>query len=276
MYMLQSSEGESGGSANVELTSYVLLALISGPTVQAEELSKASEIVNWLNKQQNPYGGFSSTQDTVVAIQALAKYTRVTFNDKGNMLVTVQTAMSFQKQFHVDKYNRLLLQREALPDVPGSYSLQVTGIGCVYIQVVLRYNVYPQMEKATFNLSARLEPRECTNQSIRLETLIISVSYTRTRNVSNMVLIEVDMLSGFSPREDTAIELLKMPLVMRVNIQQNSVTIYLDELGHSSQDYSLTLKQDDVVGKLQPANVKVCDYYKPEESSVRTYLPSCP
>lgn len=49
-------------SAEVEITSYVLLALLYKPNRSPEDLTKASGIVQWIIRQQNPYGGFSSTQ----------------------------------------------------------------------------------------------------------------------------------------------------------------------------------------------------------------------
>ncbi|NWU83566.1 PZP protein, partial [Onychorhynchus coronatus] len=50
-------------SAEVEMTSYVLLAyLTSQPAPSREELSFASRIAKWISGQQNPNGGFSSTQ----------------------------------------------------------------------------------------------------------------------------------------------------------------------------------------------------------------------
>ncbi|XP_034557445.1 alpha-2-macroglobulin-like [Notolabrus celidotus] len=63
-------------SLEVEMTSYVLLALLSGPALPGFELGYSASIIRWLVQQQNPYGGFSSTQDTVVALQALAMYAR--------------------------------------------------------------------------------------------------------------------------------------------------------------------------------------------------------
>lgn len=44
------------------MTAYVLLALLSGPAMPDFGLDYASGIVRWLAQQQNPYGGFSSTQ----------------------------------------------------------------------------------------------------------------------------------------------------------------------------------------------------------------------
>ncbi|NXR64783.1 A2MG protein, partial [Rhadina sibilatrix] len=50
-------------SAEVEMTAYVLLAhLTSQPAPAQEELSSASLIAKWISSQQNPNGGFSSTQ----------------------------------------------------------------------------------------------------------------------------------------------------------------------------------------------------------------------
>lgn len=51
-------------SVDVELTSYILLALLSKPNVTESDLTTASGIVAWLTRQQNAYGGFASTQVT--------------------------------------------------------------------------------------------------------------------------------------------------------------------------------------------------------------------
>lgn len=47
----------------MEMTAYVLLAhLTTQPAPSQEELSFASLIAKWISGQQNPNGGFSSTQ----------------------------------------------------------------------------------------------------------------------------------------------------------------------------------------------------------------------
>jgi len=51
-------------SAEIEMTSYVLLAWLNKAKLSPEILSYISRIVRWLVKQQNPYGGFSSSQVT--------------------------------------------------------------------------------------------------------------------------------------------------------------------------------------------------------------------
>ena len=54
--------GTGLNSIAVEMTSYVLLALLSGPVMDGFGLDYASTIVRWLVRQQDYNGGFSSTQ----------------------------------------------------------------------------------------------------------------------------------------------------------------------------------------------------------------------
>ena len=56
------SSSKRADSLAVEMSSYVLLAVLTKTTLTAADLGYAARIVNWLVKQQNPYGGFSSTQ----------------------------------------------------------------------------------------------------------------------------------------------------------------------------------------------------------------------
>ncbi|NXX99940.1 A2ML1 protein, partial [Centropus bengalensis] len=99
--------------AEVEMTSYVLLAYLTQPEVSSDDLQTASQIVRWLIRQQNPYGGFASTQDTVVALQALAKYAALTYSSNGDFTVTVTSPAGTKQDFVLQKSNRLVLQKAA-------------------------------------------------------------------------------------------------------------------------------------------------------------------
>uniref|UniRef100_A0A8C0IJM0 Alpha-2-macroglobulin n=1 Tax=Bubo bubo TaxID=30461 RepID=A0A8C0IJM0_BUBBB len=189
-------------SAEVEMTAYVLLAhLTTQPAPSQEELSFASLIAKWISSQQNPNGGFSSTQDTVVALQALSLYGAATYAKSGAAsTVTLRSGGDFQQDFQVDPTNRLLLQRVALPQVPGEYSTEVSGEGCVYLQTSLRYNVQPTQEDAPFMLRVYTIPETCADSKAhKVFDIGVNVSYTGERNGSNMVIVDVKMLSGFIP-----------------------------------------------------------------------------
>ncbi|XP_075144180.1 alpha-2-macroglobulin-like [Leptodactylus fuscus] len=260
-------------SAEVEMTSYVLLALLSGPT--GPDLAKSSEIVNWLSKQQNPYGGFSSTQDTVVALQALAKYAEATYSDKGDVTVTVTSKTDFMKQFHVDNNNRLLLQSTSLPTIPGEYTVTSSGSGCVFVQAILRYNVPPPRREETFKIKVEAKSRDCIKDPLRKLEVKITAQYTGSREKSNMVVIDVKMLSGYIPIKSTVRKLEMDKLIKRSDIQTDLVTLYLEELGRKSVNLSFLVEQDIKVKDLKPAVVKIYDYYETDEHAVAEYNSPC-
>ncbi|XP_077311729.1 alpha-2-macroglobulin-like isoform X2 [Lithobates pipiens] len=260
-------------SAEVEMTSYVLLALLSGPE---PDLGKATEIVNWLSKQQNPYGGFSSTQDTVVALQALAKYSEITFSDKSDVTVTVSSSSGFLEKFHVDTNNRLLLQKASLPTVTRDYTVTATGNGCAFVQTVLRYNVPPPRSDTSFSLTVTpRSDRECLGDPVTSFEILISATYVGTRERSNMAVIEVKMLSGYIPVKSTIKKLTKDRLIQRSEIQMDVVTLYLNQVGHYSVNLSFMVEQDVDVKDLKSATAKIYDYYETDEQAVAEYNHPC-
>uniref|UniRef100_A0A8B9TFY6 Alpha-macroglobulin receptor-binding domain-containing protein n=1 Tax=Anas platyrhynchos TaxID=8839 RepID=A0A8B9TFY6_ANAPL len=214
-------------SAEVEMTAYVLLAHLTTQSAPSQqELSFASLIAKWISGQQNPNGGFSSTQDTVVALQALSLYGAVTYAKSGTASqVTLRSGGDFQQDFQVDPSNRLLLQRVPLPQVPGEYSAEVSGEGCVYLQTSLRYNVQPTQEDAPFTLHVYTTPETCEDsQAHKVFNIGINVSYTGERNVSNMVIVDVKMLSGFIPVKSSVRK------VGRTDLSTNHVLVYLEKV----------------------------------------------
>ncbi|NWT73797.1 A2ML1 protein, partial [Prunella himalayana] len=122
-------------SVDIELTAYVLLAYLSKPRVHAGDMTTAAGIVAWLTRQQNAYGGFASTQDTAVALQALAKYAARTFSTSGQAVVRVRSQRALGKAFQLSRQQRLLVQQAALVEIPGQFLLQAHGSGCVFTQV---------------------------------------------------------------------------------------------------------------------------------------------
>ncbi|XP_074008094.1 alpha-2-macroglobulin [Numenius arquata] len=265
-------------SAEVEMTAYVLLAhLTTQPAPSQEELSFASLIAKWISGQQNPNGGFSSTQDTVVALQALSLYGAVTYAKSGAASkVTLRSGGDFQQDFQVDPTNRLLLQRVPLPRVPGDYSTEVSGEGCVYLQTSLRYNVQPTQEDAPFMLHVYTIPETCADSKAHKAFDIgINVSYTGERNVSNMVIVDVKMLSGFIPVKSSVRKLEGRSVIERTELSTNHVLVYLEKLSSEALSFSFSLERDVPVRGLKPAQVKVYDYYETDEFATQEYTAPC-
>uniref|UniRef100_A0A8B9CFE6 OVOS protein n=1 Tax=Anser brachyrhynchus TaxID=132585 RepID=A0A8B9CFE6_9AVES len=255
-------------SAEIEMTSYVLLALLNKAELTPDDLSYIARIVYWLVKQQNPYGGFSSSQDTVVALQALAKYGYLTFSKESHNTVKVNFMQFPSKAFQVNDKNRFLLQQASLPTVPGNYSMDVNGTGCVYLQTTLRYNVHLPNKFAGFSLSVQPANVSCTNNFPPKFDLVISASYTGNRHVSNMAIIDVKMLSGFVPDRSS----------LKKQTCKEKVLIFLScyfQLSQKAISFSFSVEQSLPVSNIKPAPVHIYDYYETDEYALAEYHTPC-
>ncbi|XP_071327813.1 alpha-2-macroglobulin-like [Trachinotus anak] len=265
---------DTSASLSVEISSYVLLAKLSAsPT--AEDLGYASGIVRWLTGQQNHYGGFSSTQDTVVALQALALYSTLVFSPEGSSTVTVQSP-SGQLTFDVNQNNKLLYQERTLPNVTGKYSLEVKGSACTSVQVSLHFNIPTPSDVTT--LSVKVKPEaNCTSKSLRPRLTLNFISlYSGKETTTNMVILDIKVLSGFVPEPESLKRLGRAMLVDRVEQKQDHVMVYIRELPKDTAiNHSLELIQELPVQNLKPAVVKIYDYYQPSDQAETDYIYPC-
>ncbi|XP_052418460.1 alpha-2-macroglobulin-like protein 1 [Carassius gibelio] len=273
-YWTRANNAQPMGSVEVEMSAYVLLALLSGPSLPGFGLNYSAGIVHWLSKQQNAYGGFSSTQDTVVALQALAKYSAATYNPEGSVSVTVTSPSGQRNQFTVNQDNRLLYQERQLQETTGTYKLRAEGKGCVFVQFALHYNIPPPPDSLAFKIKA--DTGACSNTQNPAFTLTTTVRYSGTREETNMVIVNIRLLSGFKPDETSLQTLREDPTIKRVDLKEDRVFFYLDSLKKNEEkSISLKLVQDVLVQNLKPAVVTVYDYYKTNELSMTDYSSPC-
>ncbi|XP_073673660.1 alpha-2-macroglobulin-like [Garra rufa] len=275
LHWSQSGSADDSDSLSVEISSYVLLAVLTTDSVTTADLGFANRIVSWLVKQQNAYGGFSSTQDTVVALQALSLYATKVFSSDGSSTVTVQSAGDTH-HFDVNQDNKLLYQEKQLQNVPAKYSIEVKGSTCVSVQVAQFYNIPTSTEAKTLSIDAKIEG-DCKTLGQNFHLNFI-VKYDGLQERTNMVIVDIKLLSGFTA--DTS--MLKTSsgmfgsLVERVDAKDDHVIVYLKEIPkHIPMIYRIQMKQVLPVKNLKPAVVKVYDYYQTSDQSETEYSFHC-
>ncbi|XP_077396697.1 alpha-2-macroglobulin-like protein 1 [Festucalex cinctus] len=270
----EGSTGTGLDSVAVEMTSYVMLALLSGPAMPGFGLDYVSGIVRWLTQQQNEYGGYSSTQDTVVALQALAKYAAATYSGNGRTTVTVTSLGGVNKVFIVHQRNRLLYQEENLSDVPGEYTIAARGRSCVLAQITLHFNIPPPPDYSVFKISANTFSK-CSPSKIEIG-LNIHARYQGRRDETNMLIMNIKLLSGHILAKNSLELLNNEPSVKRVELDEGYLNIYMDGLRRGEAvDYRMTLEQEMPVKNLKAAVVKLYDYYQPSDVAATEYTSPC-
>ncbi|XP_060799859.1 alpha-2-macroglobulin-like [Neoarius graeffei] len=271
------SASDDSGALSVEISSYVLLAVLTEGQLTAADLGYANRIISWLVKQQNPYGGFSSTQDTVVALQALALYSSKVFSSDGSSTVTVKSADGHSYNFDVNQNNKLLYQERSLQNVPGKYSIDVKGSTCVSVQIALFYNVPVPKESSTLSITAKTEGN-CTKSFGQTLSIKFTIGYTGSFNSTNMIIVDIKLLSGFTadPGEVSSSSLKNTIFVERVDSKDDHIITYINELPKNIPiNYELHIKQVLPVKNLQPAVIKVYDYYQTSDYSEVEYTSPC-
>ncbi|XP_051814091.1 alpha-2-macroglobulin-like [Acanthochromis polyacanthus] len=259
---------ETSASLSVEISSYVLMATLSASPTN-EDLGYASGIVRWLTTQQNYYGGFSSTQDTVVALQALALYATLVFSPHGSSAVKVQSP-SEQLMFNVTQDNRLLHQESVLQDMTGNFNLEVQGTACVSVQISFLYNVPPPPQSSDFSVEATTE---VNSTGVRPKLILkLKVQYNGKESSTNMVILDIQVLSGFVPESESLRKLKGAVLVDHVEQKDGGVQVYIRELPQNTTIfYTLELIEDIPGQNLKPAVVKIYDYYEPSDHAEIEY-----
>lgn len=154
-YWTESSESESTNqtkqssywipnrSADLEITSYILLCKLYD--LKRADLSELVAIAKWINSQRNSLGGFYSTQDTVVALDALARFSSAFYAKNINMRVSYSISTNSEKKtsntslITINQRNRLLVQKIKLDGISeteaNQIELHIEGQGTSLVQV---------------------------------------------------------------------------------------------------------------------------------------------
>ncbi|KAG8221830.1 hypothetical protein J437_LFUL003464 [Ladona fulva] len=256
--------GSKSLGMNIEITAYAILSLVK---IGGEDnLIHAFQAVRWISQQRNSHGGFVSTQDTVVALEALTKYATVFMNNgndkNANLSINMKT-VDYDNTYVINDEVRLLLHHNEIPTLPTGVDVKATGKGCALVQTSLKYNVKTPKGSDAFDVIVETSP---SMDSCSVQNLRICTRYKLTDEKSNMAIMEIDMISGYVPLKDSLEKLKLNPLLnlKRWEVDKNQVNLYFDELSSTKICVNFLVQQDAKVENPKPATVTVYDYYQQE------------
>ncbi|KFM56606.1 Pregnancy zone protein, partial [Stegodyphus mimosarum] len=261
-------------SVSVEIAGYYVLALLE--VNEQDSIPKSLPVVKWIAQQRNSNGGFVSTQDTIVALQALAKYSALTSQITVDIGLVVESD-ELVRGFKLDDNNRLVSQTAKIPVLPTVVELQAVGDGCALVQFSLRYNVKTVPGSEAFDLDVKVVRQG--SSSCNTPRIEICMRYKDADEASNMVVVAVKMASGFVPSE-WSLDVLQSDQTIRLKrheVEGNLVNLYFNELTNKLKCFSFNIKSEIDVQDVKPASVKLYDYYQPELEVTKEYVipPAC-
>ncbi|XP_060686683.1 CD109 antigen [Hemiscyllium ocellatum] len=259
-------------SSDIEVAAYALLSHL-----KQDSLLDGIPIMHWLSERRNHLGGFSSTQDTVVALQALSQFAARIFSPTMNLTVSVTApGLPAPAIFTINSTNAIVLQSLQIGiQQPMLITVTAQGKGVAIFQLNIQFNLENEVvskerrsvETEIFDLDV-----DVVDNIDDLNHLLLHICtrYRGEGNISStgMVLMEVGMLSGFIP-EMNKIQ-VKDP-IKRVEFEAGQVSLYFDSLNDTEICVSIPMIRESKVANAQDGTVKVFQYYEPEMMVVRTY-----
>ncbi|XP_065356090.1 thioester-containing protein 1 allele S3-like [Calliphora vicina] len=257
---------------DIEITAYAAISLLDTP-------GDHTSILKWLIEQRNANGGFISSHDTVVGMEALVKFSEIYRNVKK---VNLNISYIFKDQegielgkddIYVDSNNILDLQKHELPITTRHITFEMQGNGASLVQFNHQYNIVNMQEFRHFTI--QIKPIYRNAEEINLE---ICFSYQTDSDMfnqtTNMVIMEINLPSGFRSEAKNDMILKQKKFVQRIESanSESTIILYLDKL-EANTKHCLEIPVDKTNDILmpKPAAIIMYDYYNLSRSNTEFY-----
>ncbi|XP_076874173.1 CD109 antigen [Brachyhypopomus gauderio] len=256
-------------TAEVEMAAYVLLALYrQGRAWQGFTLMK------WLIQQRSHTGGFGSTQDTVIALQALSAYAALSSPEQIRVSISVTSSRAVVAGFTIDPHNYLQYQSQ---EIEASENLHIkvsaSGRGFALFQLTAFYLIKTPAHRRhrdahiqeAFDLYINIVDFDTYNVDIHI---YFRLKENQALNRTGMAILEIGLLTGFGlaqkgvPLND---------LVRRVETSPGKVILYLDSVTTSEEFVVIPTTLEFKVTSVSDASVSLYDYYEPRRKTIKAY-----
>ncbi|XP_007484264.1 CD109 antigen [Monodelphis domestica] len=264
------SQSWQPSSLDIEIAAYALLSHFL-----QNRMAEGMPIMKWLSKQRNSLGGFSSTQDTIVALHALSTFAALTMTGQTDMRVKVTgPSVTAPTEFLINNKNRFISQTvELAVTQPASVTVSASGFGFAFCQLNVVYNVKNSessrrrrsiQDQEAFDLDVAVKDNE---DDINHLTVNVCTRF-RGPSKSGMALMEVNLLSGFAMSPDA---ILLSDTIKKVENDHGQVNLYLDSVNETQFCVDVPAVRNFKVSNTQDASVSIVDYYEPRRQAVRSY-----
>ncbi|XP_005096670.2 alpha-2-macroglobulin [Aplysia californica] len=251
-------------SKMVEMGAYCLLAY-----THMDQLNLGLPIMKWLQAEQNSEGGFHSTQDTVMTLQAFSDFGMLSHRATPSSMVTV-TDPATGKSIKVDisGSRSVLLQTVELPANTTQVNVTLTGPtkAISVVKVVYYYHTYPGKRSAPKEplVSLWTQTSRVSPSVHRVKTCVKS---SNKLTEDSMMVASLIMPSGERVLDDVTTLMRKNPHAKRIEPEDTELHFYTDGPPGSGYCFEADLESEIDFEVQKPGSAKFYSYYEPEISS---------
>ncbi len=212
-------------TSSIEATAYATLALLNhGDSLNASRAAK------WLVSKRNAYGGFGSTQDTVMALQALIEYST---GSKADVDLTVSiTSAGKTQEIKINPQNFDILQTIDIP-VNTDVKISAQGKGDAIGQIVQRFNMPEVVQEKNDILKVNVNYDAAEVAVNDLVKVSVDLSFNPPEPMeAGMVVVDVSVPTGFAAVKESIDKVIaaKQVNIKRYDISGRKVIFYVENM----------------------------------------------
>jgi hypothetical protein len=256
--------------ANVEIASYVLLsyAQLGDDTLIVDALP----VFMGIQREMTETGGFSSTQDTVIGLQAMTMYASKMTSDNTDVVIDMIGVgeLGDQKEIgsvRITEQDSMIvkIQNVDLTDDISSVKLKSSGMGTIYTQLVLHYYVAENDIRpfdVAFEYSNDVIKRRSVSDDEPSKDVCIKITAKSAdgETGSGMTLVMVEHASGYGYKSHK--EIGTDGKIKKFEPSGDKTTFYYDDL-LEERELKFCMAYVEAVANPRPVFVSVQDYYNP-------------
>ena len=255
-------ESVRASSKAIEASGYAAIYLMSKGKVD-----DALPLIMWLASQRNENGGFRSSQDTVIGLQALSRFAGLTnaeMIEKTDLVILIGKGSKYFDRIRIKDQNKLSTKEVHLQSGPGKYKIRWTGYGTAFVQLISTYHISSKEYENVFMLEARVE---------NIKGLwTVQTTFKLPENLhSTMFLLEVSAPTGLVFVKSVLEGQMQsteggFSSITRYDIKEGGqrLQLYVDPYSSTTDiELNLPLYYKFTVTNRMPAQISLVDYYNP-------------
>lgn len=184
IYWNLKKEKQSSSTIQVEISAYVALALL-----KIGNYEEAKPIISFLMSKRNPEGGFASTTDTVIGLQALTEFSKIFYSKDTNMEFKVKNQELDEVWMTVSHQKRLANAKLS----SKTRQIEITSSGVGFASVLVSCSYFDDVKSVQEHFELTINARKVEGGFLKLEIC----ARTKEDKNTNMAIMEVGLPSGY-------------------------------------------------------------------------------
>lgn len=236
----------TGQSLKTETTSLILLALLKAQNPDVQAISSA---VKFLVGARSGYGGFGSTQATILALKALTKYAEFSkrTDEAGTIELLVNGKVAGQKDFAKGERNNITIDGLEQYIAQGKQQIEVRYKGCKQpLPYAVNISYSTSLPESAKECAVNLQASFAGKQVKVGETLRLSATLkNKTTQGQPMTMAILGIPAGFSVQPWQLKEMQEKGVIDFYEIAGNNIACYYRDLAPGEQkQINLDLKAE--------------------------------